>query len=210
MKPFWINETDEKKVKLLQAGLEEFVEKGYRLASTNQIVQRAGVSKGLLFHHFQNKKTLFLNIVEQCLEYFFSYLAKYADSISKDPIERLRDLNKMKMNLFMEHPLIYHLSISLFVERSEELRKEVEEVEQRLNDRYISFYLEHIDLSRIQPEYEKSLVLLLESVEALTRRYVESSKHLEDKGLEYLERLYEDLDVYMEIIKNGLYQKEQA
>ena len=51
-----IQEQEEKKQKIYQAALEEFVEHGYQNASTNRITQRAGISKGLLFHYFKNKK----------------------------------------------------------------------------------------------------------------------------------------------------------
>ena len=42
---------EEKKQKIINASIEEF-SKGYSLASTNEIVRKAGVSKGLLFHYF--------------------------------------------------------------------------------------------------------------------------------------------------------------
>lgn len=209
MRQIWINETDNKKKKILQASLEEFAEKGYELASTNAIIQKAGVSKGLLFHHFNNKKTLFLHIGEQCMEYFFSYLNAYTHTFSADPLKRLRDINMVKMRLFIEEPLIYQLSINLLVGRSEELRDEIQEFEKRLNERYFKFYLEGINTTFIREDIprEKSLLLVFESIEALTRRYVEKYKHLDDKELNILEKLYTDLEQYISILQDGLYKR---
>ncbi|MTI56255.1 MAG: TetR/AcrR family transcriptional regulator [Geosporobacter ferrireducens] len=44
-------------------GFSEFVEKGYDKASTDRIIQRAEISKSLLFYYFKNKKGLFLYLV---------------------------------------------------------------------------------------------------------------------------------------------------
>ncbi len=43
-----------------QCALMEFAVKGYDLASTNEMVKAAGISKGALFHYFASKKDLFL------------------------------------------------------------------------------------------------------------------------------------------------------
>ncbi|WP_134703040.1 TetR/AcrR family transcriptional regulator [Ammoniphilus sp. YIM 78166] len=198
-----------KKKQLLQAGLEEFAEKGYDLASTNAIIKKAGVSKGLLFHHFQNKKTLFLYIGERCMEYFFSYLESESSSISADPLERLRDLNLVKMKLFIQKPLIYHLAIYLLVVKSEEIQEEADRFEQRFNERYFRFYLNgmNTEILRNDISYEKILAIIFESVEALTRRYVEKYKQVDDKALALLEELYEDLTDYIDILKYGIYNR---
>lgn len=41
----------DKKEAILEAALEEFAIGGYENASTNKIVEKAGISKGLLFHY---------------------------------------------------------------------------------------------------------------------------------------------------------------
>lgn len=209
MLPIWVQETDLKKKKILQAGLEEFAERGYELASTNRVIHKAEVSKGLLFHHFNNKKTLFFGIVEQCIEFFFSYLDCQADTMSMDPLNRLRDLHLVKMKLFIEEPLIYQLSVYLFVERSEEIREEIQAIEIRFKERYFAYYLEKLDFTLIRGDIprERSLILLFESVEALTRSYVEQFKYNDDKGLDLPDKLYADLDEYLGLLKFGLYKR---
>jgi len=55
-------ETKEKRFKdIIQAAVDEFLEKGYEDASMEAIAQRAGLSKGGLYHHFQNKNEIFMN-----------------------------------------------------------------------------------------------------------------------------------------------------
>ncbi|KZL90506.1 TetR/AcrR family transcriptional regulator [Clostridium magnum] len=59
----------EKKKRILDACIEEFALNGYDKASTNSIVKKAGISKGLLFHYFGSKKTLFLYVFDYCANY---------------------------------------------------------------------------------------------------------------------------------------------
>ena len=48
----------DKKEKILTAALELFAQDGYNATSTSKIAKEAGVSEGLIFRHFQNKKGL--------------------------------------------------------------------------------------------------------------------------------------------------------
>lgn len=50
---------------LLDAGLELFAERGYAETSTEEIVRRARVTRGALYHHFAGKADLFRSVVEE-------------------------------------------------------------------------------------------------------------------------------------------------
>lgn len=55
-------EPDEKRERLLDAAREVFAAKGYTGATTAEIAARAGVSEGILFHHFGSKSELFATV----------------------------------------------------------------------------------------------------------------------------------------------------
>jgi len=56
--------------KLLEAGFQEVYEHGFRSASVDSILKRAGVTKGALYHHFPNKVALGYAIVEELIGEF--------------------------------------------------------------------------------------------------------------------------------------------
>lgn len=56
--------TEQTRQALIDAGRRIFVEKGYAETATPEIVTAAGVTRGALYHHFEDKKALFRAVVE--------------------------------------------------------------------------------------------------------------------------------------------------
>ena len=50
----------ERRVQLLESALEVFVRQGYHAAAMDDIAERAGVSKPVLYQHFPGKLDLYL------------------------------------------------------------------------------------------------------------------------------------------------------
>jgi len=53
------------RAKLIKAARALFARKGYANVATEEIVRRAGVTRGALYHQFQTKEDLFLAVYEQ-------------------------------------------------------------------------------------------------------------------------------------------------
>jgi AcrR family transcriptional regulator len=50
---------------LLDAARSAFAEKGYHAAAAEEIVRRGGLTRGALYHHFEDKKDLFRAVVDE-------------------------------------------------------------------------------------------------------------------------------------------------
>jgi len=74
---------------LIAAARAMFAELGYAAAAREDIVERAGVTRGAMYHHFNSKEALFQAVFEDVEAELCEAIAKSAMA-SNDPIEQLR------------------------------------------------------------------------------------------------------------------------
>jgi len=72
---------------LYHEALEEFAAHSYETASINEILKRSKVSKGSFYHHFEDKKQLYLSVLDQVAEVQAAFAQKRFQEIR--PIGRL-------------------------------------------------------------------------------------------------------------------------
>jgi AcrR family transcriptional regulator len=79
------------RAQLVAAARELFLDRGYAHVSTEEVVRRAGVTRGALYHHFEGKRDLFLAIFEEVEGEFIAALAEtVASAAPTDPLGSLR------------------------------------------------------------------------------------------------------------------------
>src|ERR1700722_6081564 len=59
---------DERRGQLLMAASDIFVDRGYHYAGMDEIAERAGVSKPVLYQHFSSKRGLNLSVLQRHVE----------------------------------------------------------------------------------------------------------------------------------------------
>ena len=77
------------RAKLVRAARTLFARHGYAAVGTEQIVRRAGVTRGALYHHFAAKEDLFLAVYEQVEHDLTAQLVTLV-SEATSPLEALR------------------------------------------------------------------------------------------------------------------------
>jgi AcrR family transcriptional regulator len=83
--------SDATRAELVRAARELFASRGYAAVGTQEIVRRAKVTRGALYHHFEDKRDLFRAVHEQIeAELTEAIGAELARSASDDPVEALR------------------------------------------------------------------------------------------------------------------------
>ena len=73
---------------LVRAARDLFSERGYGGVGTNEVVERAGVTRGAMYHHFSEKKDLFRAVYEQTEQELIGVTLRAIEGID-DPWERL-------------------------------------------------------------------------------------------------------------------------
>lgn len=86
---------------LVAVARELFSERGYGGVGTEEIVQRAGVTRGALYHHFRDKEDLFRAVYEAVESELTEKIAAGALAQS-EPIESLRAGTRMFLDACLE------------------------------------------------------------------------------------------------------------
>lgn len=79
----------DKRVRIIDAAVEVFAEKGYRSARISDIARGAGVADGTIYLYFRNKEDLLLTIFEEKMDLLLRDL-RAALSGHDDPLARMR------------------------------------------------------------------------------------------------------------------------
>ena len=87
--------------KLLRAGRELFARRGFADVPTEEIVGRAGVTRGALYHHFRDKRDLFAAVVEQVEQEVVERIAGAALT-QDDPWEQQRAAIRAYLDVCLE------------------------------------------------------------------------------------------------------------
>jgi len=170
---------EEKQTRIINAAMEEFAEKGFKRASTNAIVERAGISKGMLFYYFGNKEELFDFLFEYTLEFGRSYYLRNLSFETGDFLERCIKLTELKRQVLNDFPIIGRFLESLYLPENQEHFKKYQKgadeiyegVRKNLYDNLdYSLFLENIDpqntvkyIKWLMDTYEADLMSRLKS-----------------------------------------------
>jgi TetR/AcrR family transcriptional regulator len=95
---------------LLAAAREEFAAKGFAGTRVDEVAERAGVNKQVIYHHFGNKDGLFRATLEAGYEQVHSKNSAYAESAAGlGPVEGVRHLIEHLFDRFLRHPEMVEL-----------------------------------------------------------------------------------------------------
>lgn len=119
---------EDKKNRILSAGIQAFAEKTYKEVSTDGITNACQISKGLLFHYFGSKKEYYL----YCLEKSMERLTKKTEiPEGHDFYEILFASMNQKLSVCMEYPDEMHMVNMASRDPCAEIAREKLEVLQR-------------------------------------------------------------------------------
>jgi AcrR family transcriptional regulator len=99
---------DERRAQLLTAALEVFTSAGYHAAAMDEIADRAGVSKPVLYQHFPSKLDLYLAVLDLHVDSLV-YTIQRAIASTKDNADRVRATVDAYFNFIEEEGEAYRL-----------------------------------------------------------------------------------------------------
>ncbi len=203
---------EEKKQRILNAAIEEFAVNGYDKASTNSIVKKAGISKGILFHYFKSKKNLFIYIFDYCIVSLMDKYYSLKESEPRDIFEKFMWISVRKIKVSSEEPLMTRLVFSAISNMPESLKPELTERYNNYNAKYMPQFFEDIDTSKFRKEIDsqKAIELIMMCMDGISNKYLQKYKDIDiDEIFSNMEEVMEDFNQYMKILKFAIYNEEK-
>jgi TetR/AcrR family transcriptional regulator len=90
--------------KIKAAAAQIFVEKGYAAARMQEIADRAGANKAMIYYYFSSKDELFEAIIREAFEELFGMFSELFDLRENDPKVFIPRLVHMHFRFLLEHP----------------------------------------------------------------------------------------------------------
>ncbi|ADH98798.1 TetR/AcrR family transcriptional regulator [Salisediminibacterium selenitireducens] len=203
MNEAFFNLQSDKRKRIINAAMQEFVANGYTSASTNTIVKDAGISKGSLFHYFSNKKDLYLFLIDHT-NIVIQDVYEAIDLEEPDLFKRLSKIGFAKMKIQQQYPQTFDFLTSVLNEPAEDVRQFAGEKLAAMQESGFNQLYVNVDWSLFKDtiNVEKATEILNWTMMGFSEKYRNKLATFKDVGPELLEE-WED---YAAILKNSYYK----
>lgn len=204
MEEIFKNIDPEKRDRIINSALEEFSRNRFDQASTNNIVKNAGISKGLLFHYFTSKKSLYEHLEVFAIKTMINAILKEIDWDESDLFARIKQIVLIKLKVCVRYPRLVPFSKVMYEKKSIDEIKAI--VETYIPDIYNQIYQRNIDLTLFKDsvDVQKAIKMTQWTFEKLGEEWI---THLVSLNIDIdYEGLTQEIDGYLKILKEAFYK----
>lgn len=202
------NLPDDKQLRILNAVCEEFAKKGYKNASTNDMVRGAGISKGSLFHYFPTKRALYLYVYDHLSKVMLTEFYRMKDFEEKDLFLILRKSSLIKYEIYKRYPQIYKFFLTAYFEEDPEIKEDLQKRNGMLIEDTYHTLFESIDTTRFRPDLDAKTAfnIVIWSLEGLGRKF-EVELDFDHFDEEMFRVAMAEMDHYLTLLESLIYVK---
>ena len=194
----------EKKMRIINAGLECFGQYGYKKANTDLIVEKAGISKGLLFYYFKNKEAFYLYLCDFCAKVSQEAVDTAEINIITDFFDMLDFGIRTKLKVCANYPYMYNFSQRMVLFQDEKVSTAVNDFLVENFDSIFDEYFKNIDFSRFKDDADPKYIHKMFSW--LSEGYL-SERHRTNRPIVFAEAIRE-FEKWKAMIKKISYKEE--
>ena len=123
----------EKQDRIINAALQVFAQNGYRHAGTDEVVRRASISKGLLFHYFESKLGLYVFLYDYAVRFMLLELSGSVDKTENNLFVLIRLVEEASLRACRQYP---YLKAFLDSAQEEDCREALQAVAEQKEQRW--------------------------------------------------------------------------
>jgi TetR/AcrR family transcriptional regulator len=143
---------EEKQLRIINAGFEVFSKSDYKKASTEEIAGKAGISKGLLFYYFHDKRGLYLFLFDRAKDLLTEAVVDEEFIRITDVFELFELAGIRKYRMLIRNPHIMDFTIRAFFSQKEAVSEDMNEKLQNATVEIFSTYLSKMDYSKFRDD----------------------------------------------------------
>ena len=193
---------------ICQVAIAEFAEYEYELASINRIVTKSGISKGSFYQYFENKKELYLYLLQLIAEEKVNYISPIMGNPNEhDIFTLLREMYISGIKFAGDHPDYAEINNKLLRNKEAPIYKEVVAANMPAANDFIETLLEGaIDMGEVRAEIDvKMFAFMITSMSTLVVEY-----SIENVAQSYDEKMLASLDKFLDFLKNGIGKRQST
>lgn len=141
---------EEKQQKIINAGFEVFSKSEFKKASTEDIAAKAGISKGLLFYYFHDKKTLYLFLYDYAEKLLTESVVDAHFTEITDVFEMLEYAAGRKYAILQKSPYVMDFVMRAFNSQKETVSDELNRRFQKKAAEIYATMLSNIDFTKFR------------------------------------------------------------
>ena len=204
MNPKFANLSEEKKMRIINAGMEQFGQYGYKKAVTEDIAVKAGISKGLLFHYFKDKKSFYMYLYDFCEQIMIKKINMEELKEIEDFFDVLSFGSKKKLELIADYPYLMNFCMRAYFSRKEAISELLNERIQEMIDRSFEQYFQYVDFSRFKDDVDPKRIyqMMIWMAEGYLLDHQRAGKPLE------LDEMSEEFEIWKTMFKQMSYKEE--
>lgn len=194
------------KEQILDDCLAVFALHGYEKTTTVMLAEAAGISRALIFHHFKNKKELYLSLLDRCFEKG-KFKIGFDNMVEQgDFFEVKEKISTIKFDYYKENPDLYKVVMEAFYNTPEELKVEIEERYGELignRDKALEQLFERVPL-RKGVERKQAFLLIKLTLDYFENKYLSELVDDMDLNESYFQRFIGERNSFLHMIRYGI------
>lgn len=194
---------EEKRAAIINAAMEVFGQNEYKKASTDDIAAKAGISKGLLFYYFHNKKSIYLYLVELMVGLIRKQMNRPQYQQCTDFFEVLEKGGEVKIKIMAQFPFLKEFAMRAYYSQIEGISEAVHEVVQE-QYAHLGDYFKNVNFNKFKEDVDP--MELMNMLFWMADGYVRQLE-LERKPLD-LKEMMAQFDRWSEMFKKMAYKEE--
>lgn len=201
------NLSEEKKLRIINSAIEEFANKGYKRATVDNIVSKAGISKGSIFQYFKNKERLYLYICDYQIKIITDEVFKQKENNENDFFKLYKQAARVKFEILKKNPYIFKFFKTLYSDDSQVAQKWLENILKNKNQLVLNFVGDY-DKSKFRDDLDIDMAIktIELTFDGLSMKWMDKLSY--ENYESDLKSLFEEVGDYINFYKKLYYKGE--